>query len=256
MTVGTDASPREIVRAVRAASPLVHCLTNDVTAGRVADALAALGALPVMATAPEEAEEIAAAADAVVLNCGTPSQGRWVAMRAVAAVAARRGIPVVLDPVGVGASSWRAANAREIAALAHASVRGNAPEVAALAGVPGAGELRGVTAVGVGADRVLPLALAASAALRTAVLVSGPVDAAADGDRSRSAAGAPPRYPALGLGDVLGAVAAAFACVERDRLGAMWSAREVMAEAVRAAGAAAPGPGSFWPALIDALARA
>lgn len=242
-----------LVAAVRAARPLVHCVTNDVTAARVADALAALGALPVMASAREEVEEIARSANALLLNCGTPSAARWDAMRAAAAVAASRGIPVILDPVGAGASAWRTEHVRALVRATHALVRGNAPEVAAVAGIATEGEIRGVTAVGVLAEGVPALAQAAATALATTVLISGPVDAASDGERSRSAAGTPPRYPALGLGDVLGAVVAAIACVERDRLDAAWAAREAMARAVSDAVAVARGPGSFWPALIDVL---
>ncbi len=67
----------ETLRAIRERRPLVHCITNDVTVGRVADALAALGALPVMASAEEEAAEMAEQAQALLLNLGTPRAERW-----------------------------------------------------------------------------------------------------------------------------------------------------------------------------------
>lgn len=252
MTGRTDLAPAGLV-AVRAAQPLVHCLTNDVTATRVADALAAIGALPVMASSPEEVGEMTRSADALLLNCGTPSPRRWDAMGAAARVAAERGIPVVLDPVGVGASAWRAARAREILALVRPIVRGNAPEVAALASLAAAGTLRGVTAVDVPGDRVEALTRDAARALATTVLVSGPVDAVAEGERMRSAPSAACPYPAVGLGDVLGAVIAAAACVERDRLEAAWAARTAVVDATVRATQTASGPGSFWPAFIDAL---
>ncbi|MDE3100920.1 MAG: hydroxyethylthiazole kinase [Chloroflexota bacterium] len=248
-----DTPVAERIAALRAAAPLVHCITNDVTSHRVADALVALGALPVMASAPEEVEVVARSADALLLNCGTPSAARWDAMRAAAAVASQRGIPVVVDPVGAGASSSRTERARGLVSASGAIVRGNAPEVAALAGVDAVGRIRGVTAVGVPADALPGLARSAAAALATTVLISGPVSVASDGSRSRSLPAVPPRYPAVGLGDVLGALVAAVACVETDRLEAAWSARELMDRAVEAAGTIARGPGSFWPALIDAL---
>lgn len=253
MTVPT-ADAAGLAAALRAAQPLVHCITNDVTAGRVADALAALGALPVMASAGEEAAEIARSADALLLNCGTPSSARWDAMHAAAAVAASRGIPVVVDPVGAGASAWRTAHARSLVAATRRIVRGNAPEIAALAGIAAAGAVRGVTAVGVVAEEVPALAAEAATKLGATVLVSGPVTAVSDGTRRRSCEGAPPPYPAVGLGDVLGAAIAAVACVEPDPLEAAWAAREIVDRAVAEAGSAV-GPGTFWTAFVDALLR-
>ena len=163
MMAGTDTSHARVLRAIRAAAPLVHCVTNDVTASRVADALAAIGALPVMATAPQDVQEITRAANALFLNCGTPSQDRWDAMRAASAVAAQQGIPVVLDPVGAGATRLRTATARRILDEAEiAVVRGNAAEVATLAGRDA--EIRGVESIGA-AGSGSELAEAAASAL-------------------------------------------------------------------------------------------
>lgn len=253
MTARVGPSATASLAAVRAARPLVQCITNDVSAGRVADAVAAIGALPVMASAREEAGELARSADALLLNCGTPSGTRWDAMREAGRVATERRIPVVLDPVGVGASPWRTERARELVALARPIVRGNAPEVAALASLAGTGTLRGVTAIDVRADRIEALAGDAARALRTTVLVNGPVDAVADEQRTRSAPAGDVTYPAVGLGDVLGAVVAAVACVERDRFEAAWAARNAVLDATNTARLTASGPGSFWPAFFDAL---
>lgn len=233
--------------------PLVHCITNEVTSGRVADALAAIGALPVMASAPDEVEAIVGSADALLLNCGTPTDARWEAMRRAARVAARRQIPVVLDPVGAGASPWRAMAARELMAIVSPIVRGNAPEVAALAGITALGEERGVTAVGVPAARIEEVAVAASRALGTVVLVNGPIDAVAEGERLWSERPTPAPFGSVGLGDIVGALIAAVACSERDRFVAAWRAREIVAAATKRAAVTAAGPGSFWPAFIDAL---
>src|SRR5581483_10081074 len=103
----------------------------------------ALGALPVMAHAREEVEEMAGLAGALVLNIGTLSP-EWVeAMFAAGAAANERGIPVVLDPVGAGATSYRTDTARRLLdTVAVAVLRGNAGEIATLAGV--AAEVRGV----------------------------------------------------------------------------------------------------------------
>jgi thiamine-phosphate diphosphorylase len=126
-----------------------------------ANATLALGALPVMAHAPEEVEEMVALAGALVLNIGTLS-GHWVeAMIAAGTAANERGVPVVLDPVGAGATSYRTDTARRILDLVDVAVlRGNAGEVATLAGV--AAEMRGVESAAVGAE---PAELAREAAL-------------------------------------------------------------------------------------------
>lgn len=247
--------PARARAALRERRPLVHCLTNDVTAGRVADAVAATGALPTMASSPAEVEEVAAAADALVLNCGTPTEERLAAMRAAARVAVARGIPVVLDPVGCASSRWRLEWARTLASEARPIVRGNAPEVAALAGIASSARLRGVTALDTTPDEVGRVAREAARALRTTVLVTGPADAVADDARFLSEpAPSGASLLVVGLGDVLSALVAAAAAVAPDRLEAAWSARAIVARATREAGRAAPGPGSFWSAFLDALA--
>lgn len=246
--------PAELLAALRTRRPIVHCLTNEVTAGRVADALAATGALPIMASALEEVEQIAASADALLLNCGTPTATRWRAMRAAARVAMERGVPIVLDPVGCAVSAWRLEQARELVAAARPIVRGNVPEVAALAGIASPARPRGVTALDATDDDVERVARAAARALGMTVLVSGPVDAVA-GDGRAASAPAPSAAVAsvVGLGDVLGALVAAAAALVPDPLDAAWSARALVTDAAKRAGHAGPGPGSFWGAFIDAL---
>ena len=94
----------ESLRLLRERRPLVHQITNYVVMNETANATLALGALPVMAHAPEEVEEMVGLAGALVLNIGTLSP-HWVeAMLAAGRAANERGVPVVLDPVGVGAT--------------------------------------------------------------------------------------------------------------------------------------------------------
>jgi len=228
---------------------VIHCLTNDVTVGRVADVLAAAGAAPIMATALAEVAEVAARADAVVLNCGTPSPERLRALCAAGAAALDRGIPVVLDPVGCGASVWRTGQIRELAAAVRPPViRGGAAEVAALADLVSTALLRGVSSSG--GDAVT---LAHDAALRLgAIVIVG--SAISDGSRAaRSQIDAPILDRVIGAGDVLDALIA-LACVgEPDRFVAAERGHRRFAAAVLAA--APHGPGSFWPAFIDAIGR-
>src|SRR6476660_3763472 len=109
-----SSSPGQMLAELRERKPLVHQITNYVVMNETANATLALGALPVMAHAPEEVEEMVALAGALVLNIGTLST-HWVdAMLAAGRVATERGIPIVLDPVGAGATRYRTETAKRI----------------------------------------------------------------------------------------------------------------------------------------------
>jgi hydroxyethylthiazole kinase len=125
MTLRTGRDLREL----RERKPLVHQITNYVVMNETANATLALGALPVMAHAQEEVEELASVAGALVLNIGTLS-GPWIEAMLLAAKAANEAdVPVVLDPVGAGATTLRTETAKRILDEAEiAVVRGNAAE--------------------------------------------------------------------------------------------------------------------------------
>src|SRR5919197_1129988 len=129
-------SPGASLRALRERKPLIHQITNYVVMNETANATLALGALPVMAHAREEVEEMVALAGALVINIGTLSP-HWVdAMLAAGRAASERGVPVVLDPVGAGATRYRTETARRILNDLDVTVlRGNEGEVATLLGV-------------------------------------------------------------------------------------------------------------------------
>src|SRR5205807_3175817 len=139
-----------------------------------ANATLALGALPVMAHAREEVEEMAALAGALVLNIGTLSPD-WVdAMIAAGRAANERGVPVVLDPVGAGATHYRTETARRILDEVRVTVlRANQGEVATLVGVEA--EVRGVESIEVGGEAA-DLARAAARSLSVVASVTVPVD--------------------------------------------------------------------------------
>src|SRR6185312_5855670 len=173
-------SPGMTLGTIRERRPLVHQITNYVVMNETANATLALGALPVMAHAREEVEEMVGLASALVLNIGTLSP-HWVEAMLLAGKAANaRGIPVVLDPVGAGATRYRTETAQRILEEVRVTVlRGNAGEVATLVGV--AAEVRGVESVGAGGDPA-DLARAAAADLGLVASVTGPVDHVSDGD--------------------------------------------------------------------------
>src|ERR687884_2366614 len=129
--------------ALRERKPLVHQITNYVVMNETANATLALGALPVMAHAREEVEEMVRLAGALVINIGTLSP-HWVeAMLAAGRAANEAGVPVTLDPVGAGATRYRTETAKRLLDEVDVAVlRGNAGEVATLVGVEA--EVRGV----------------------------------------------------------------------------------------------------------------
>jgi hydroxyethylthiazole kinase len=239
---------------IRERKPLVHQITNYVVMNETANATLALGALPVMAHALQEVEQMASAASALVLNIGTLSDD-WVEAMIVAGSAARRaGVPVVLDPVGAGATSYRTDTAwRLLDVLEIAVVRGNSAEVATLAGHEA--EIRGVDAVGQQGGP--ELAADAARRLGCVVSVTGVVDHVSDGESVLSVSNGHELLGRVtGTGCMSSAITGCFLAVRReDPLTAAAEALVAFGVAGEDAAAEAKGPGSFHVALYDALAN-
>ncbi|MGZ4355054.1 MAG: hydroxyethylthiazole kinase [Gaiellaceae bacterium] len=241
----------ELLAELRARKPLVHQITNYVVMNETANATLAIGALPVMAHAREEVEEMVGLASALVLNIGT-LEPAWVESMLVAGRAAgRRGIPVVLDPVGAGATRYRTETARRILEEVPVTVlRGNAGEVATLVGV--AAEVRGVESIGTGGDPA-DLALEAARTLGLVASVTGPVDHVSDGVRVvRVENGHPLLGAVTGTGCIASALTGCFAAVG-EPLDAAVAALVALGVAGEHAAEGALGPGSFHAGLYDAL---
>src|SRR5581483_38954 len=200
------------LRRLRERRPLVHQITNYVVMNETANATLALGALPVMAHAREEVEEMVALAGALVLNIGTLSPPWVEAMLAAGRAANARGVPVVLDPVGAGATRYRTETARRILEEVDVAVlRGNAGEVATLVGVEA--EVRGVESIAGGAEPA-ELARRAAGALGVVAAVTGAVDHVSDGERVVAVANGHPLLAAVsGTGCMSSAVTGCFLAV-------------------------------------------
>ncbi len=246
-------SPGAWLVAIRDQRPLVMNITNFVAMNFSANVLLAAGASPVMSHAREEVADMAAQVQALVLNIGT-LEPAWVdAMHIAASTAAARGIPVVLDPVGAGATPFRTQVARDLLASgAMTAVRGNAGELAALAGLRG-------TVQGVDAAGALPQSDLSSWARgqRVLAIATGAVDVATNGaDTRRVANGHPLMARVTATGCSLSALVGAFLAVARpaERLDAAAAALAVFGVAGEAAARQAGGPGTFAPLLLDALA--
>ena len=247
-------SPGQALRELRERRPLVHQITNYVVMNETANATLALGALPVMAHAREEVEEMVALAGALVLNIGTLSP-HWIdAMLLAGKAANEHGVPVVLDPVGAGATRFRTETARRLLDEVKVAVlRGNQGEVATLVGVQA--EVRGVESIGAGGE---PADLARTAARNLGLVasVTGPIDHVSDGDRVLAVANGHELLATVtGTGCMSSAITGCFLAVAEDLpLEAAAAALAAFGVAAEDAARDAKGPGSFHVGLYDALA--
>lgn len=240
---------------VKARRPLIHCIANLVSANDCANLALAAGASPIMAQAVQEMADITAASAATVLNTGTPEEIKFDACLLCGREAARRGQPVVLDPVGVGASPWRLRRAQELLHIfTPAILRVNLGEAQALTRSDSQEQ---------GVDSPVPASLAArlsaAAALarrrRTTVLLSGPEDIVTDGTAAwRVSGGSGLMARVTGTGCMLSVLCGVFAAVEPEAPAAAVLAAAFWKVCARRAEAAADGrgPGSFRVALLDA----
>lgn len=237
---------------MRAAAPLVQCITNHVAMNVSANVLLAAGASPAMVHAAEEAGEFAALAGALTINIGTISQEWLPGMKAAAASAAAVGRPWILDPVAHMATSYRRRVVAELLELEPTVIRGNASEILALGG-------GGTHAKGVDAKDDVAAAEAAAVALARArgsiIAVTGRTDFVTDGRRMAHVSGGSALMPRVtALGCALTCLVGAYAATEPDGFDAAVAALAHFAVAGRIAEAGVAGPGSFAVAFLDALA--
>ena len=249
---------------VRASAPLVHCITNYVTVNDCANILIACGASPIMADDPDEAADITSICSALVVNIGTLNRNTIPSMFSAGKKAAALGHPVLLDPVGAGASALRTDTAAKLLKeVRFTAVRGNISEIKALCS--GQGGAKGVDADV--ADAVTDAALpdAVSFAKRFAkdtgavIIITGAIDIAADAERAWVLSnGCPMMAKITGSGCMLSAMLGAYLAANPDSpleasaacLGAMGIAGE-LAEARRQAADA--GNSTFRNLLIDEI---
>jgi hydroxyethylthiazole kinase len=241
-----------VLERLRATCPLVHHVTNLVVMNDTANVTLLIGASPVMAHALPELDEIVSLARAVVLNLGTLDEAWIAAMRRAGLRAAALGVPVVLDPVGAGASELRTVTSAELIREARpAIVRGNAGEIAMLAGLPGA--VRGVDSVDAPADAAQVVRQAARA-WGAVVAQTGPRDFVSDGERVVTVDNGHPWLARVtGTGCMATALVAAFRAVEPDGLLAAAAALACLGIAAERAASGSAGPGSFRVRLFDEL---
>ncbi len=243
--------------AVADAEPLVHALTNDVTTADVAQVIRHWGGLPVMSQDDREVADMVRGAAACLLNTGTLDAATEETMVAAGRAAAGAGVPVVLDPVGAGATPTRDRVARRFATdLCPAIVKGNYAEVTALAGEDA--RVRGVESVG-DYPGVAESAVACAREFDTVAVASGETDIVATADAAYEVrVGDPMLGRVVGTGCMLGATLAAFVgALDDDARAALAGTVAFGLAGERAAGGdvgAYHGPASYHTAFMDAVA--
>ncbi len=240
------------IESIRSQSPVVHNITNYVVMNNTANALLAIGASPVMAHAEEEVEEMVNIASALVINIGTLSE-RWInSMFRAAHQARKKGIPVILDPVGAGATSYRTKTARELINNEPPSIiRGNASEILAL--YDDRSRTKGVDSAA-SSDAAIGTARKINEIHKCVVCVSGATDyIVGEGKLVKIKNGHPLMSRVTGLGCTASALCGAFSAVEKTSFTATVEAMAVMGIAGEMAAKTAAGPGSLQTNFLDSL---
>lgn len=242
---------KQQLQKIRQVAPLTHCLTNDVVSNFTANVLLATGASPAMIVSPKESAEFARMASALLINVGTLTVEQSEAMRLAIQSANDANVPWVLDPVAFGVVSFRTEFCQELLLQRPAVIRGNASEIAAIAGQLGQSK---------GADSLMQTAEALDAAKKialeyhTIVALTGEVDYVTDGVDTYSLHNGHVQLTRVtGTGCSLSALLAAYCAVCDTPLLAALTALSHMAIAGEIAAEQTKGVGQFAVSLLDQL---
>ncbi|MBS5145421.1 MAG: hydroxyethylthiazole kinase [Butyricicoccus pullicaecorum] len=247
-----------LIDRVRTQIPIIHCMTNLVTINDCANAILAVGGSPIMADAPEESDSITSHAKALVLNIGQLSPRKLDAMLRSGKQASHIGIPIILDPVGVGASPFRAHAVRQILECLPISIlRCNRAEAACIYGLPTAASgIDSNAALSVADGEALAFALANR--FSCTVAITGSIDILADTQHVyRLAGGHEMLSRVTGMGCVSSVLCGTYAAVSESPLTAALAALGMISAAGECAyqSDGQKGTGSFHIAVMDALSR-
>lgn len=239
---------------LRREKPLIHHITNFVVMNETANLTLCLGALPVMAHAKQEVEEMVAAAGALLLNIGTLTPELIDSMVIAGKRANELGIPIVLDPVGVGATTLRTDSAQRILSETDVSiVRGNCAEISILAGL--GGEIKGVESLG-SDEKVVEVAKEFASKSQCVVAVTGKEDIVCDGERIAIVKNGDPMLATVtGTGCMATTAIAGFAAIQEDTFLASIGGLVTFGLAgEHAAEKSGDAPGTFHTALYNSVA--
>jgi len=242
----------ELLKKLKEQKPLVHHITNWVTIYDCANIVRAIGALPVMAHAKEEAADMSKIAGALVLNIGTLTTELIESMKLAGKAANEKGIPIVLDAVGVGATKLRDDKAMELLKeLKIDIIKGNASEIAKLAGEQV--QTKGVEATKVEAN-LIEVAKKLAKEKKSTVIITGKEDIVTNGtDTYLCNNGHDMMGSIVGTGCMVASVIGAFAAVEKDYAKAAGAALVCFGIAGELASRRSSGPGSYKAAFYDEI---
>lgn len=243
---------KEVFVALQQKRALIHHITNYVTVNDCANVVLAIGASPIMADEISEVEEMVALCDALVLNIGTANERTIASMIKAGKMANAKGIPVVLDPVGVGATSFRHHSVAQLMeAIRFSVIRGNMAEIKTIAGLEA--KSAGVDSLEEEESDGSKIALRLAQTLHCVVAITGKIDSVSDGNVSFS----------LDNGDVALSKVTGTGCMSTSLIGSFLGAsHNALASAVAGiltmsiAGEVAQksqGIGTFRTSLIDAI---
>lgn len=243
-----------LIKRVRTTSPLVHNITNYVVMNNTANALLAAGASPIMAHAQEEVKEMVQISSALVVNIGTLEEAWIQSMEKAFHAALQSGKPIVLDPVGAGATSLRNSAVRRLLSIGKPQViRGNASEIMAVMDHSGATTTKGVDSVHSVSDAKVA-AQTLSANTGAIICVSGATDLIVHKERKAFVHnGHVMMTKVTGLGCTASALIGAFVGVEKDYFFATLAAMSLLGVAGELAAVNATGPGSLQLQILDKL---
>lgn len=240
------------INKIRKTAPLVHNITNYVVMNSTANALLSLGASPVMAHAEQEVEQMVKLAGALVINIGTLSDHWIVAMVKAGHQAKKQNIPVILDPVGAGATEYRTLTARKlIQEISPAIIRGNASEIMAV--LAENAKTRGVDSIAASYSAV-EAARRLSRTYGSVICISGATDYIVVGENVLKVKNGHPMMARItGMGCTATALCGAFAAVNKSFALAAAHAMAVMGIAGEIAVKDSRGPGALQSHFLDAL---
>ncbi|MFR0592255.1 hydroxyethylthiazole kinase [Limosilactobacillus mucosae] len=244
-----------LIAQLRKQNPVVLTVANMVTPADVANGLNVLGASPIMSKAPEEAEDMVKIAQAVTINLGTIEAEQRKEMAAVMDAAQFLEVPAVFDPVACAGSAYRTQVANELLNKYHfACIRGNAGEIAALAGINW--QSHGIDA-GSGDGDLTKIAQKCAQKYHTVVAMTGVVDIITDGQKVIKVPFGSPLFAVhVGTGDMLSSIIAVFIGLGGDVLEATSQACLVFALAGQAAAETAKTPSRWYNQFLDNLYQA
>ena len=242
-----------LVTTIRYRRPLIINFTNDVTMDFVANGLLSLGASPIMTQASQEIDDLCAIAQAVVINIGTLNDEFIALCKKVASVANRLGIPITLDPVGVGASQYRTKTCLDLLERFKFSIiRGNASEIMALSGLKHGS--KGVDSLAATEQAIESAQNLVSRYKEVVIAVSGQTDVVIEAGRVQQFERGSPLMPMVtGSGCLLSSVVSAFDAVHDNSYDAVSAAVVFYGVCGEIAASKSAGPGSFRMHFLDAL---